>query len=419
VAEVMTHTSEATPHPGYKMTEIGEIPVEWETKRLSDVAIVAESHAILSDTYVSFENIQSGTGFLLNTDEAISYKTKVPFVKGHILLGRIRPYLNKVWLAAMDGFCSTDIIRIEPVNTNATYLKYLLLSQKFVDYAVSASIGTKMPRATWNSLRRFSFACPPLPEQRKIASILSEVDDNIQKTQQVIEKTEELKRGLMQQLLTRGIGRTRFKQTEIGEIPEEWEVARIGAICRVRRGASPRPISDSSYFADSGRGWVRIEDVTSTYKYLRRTVQCLSPKGASRSVSVNPGDLIMSICATIGKPVIVDMEACIHDGFVWFSNLSPQIDRDFLYYILQYKEKYIAGQRQTGTQGNLNTGIVGKVLIPKPPVDEQIRISKMLSAADERIEKEKKHKKNLEQLKKGLMQVLLTGKVRMKVDEDG
>ena len=204
-----------------------------------------------------------------------------------------------------------------------------------------------------------------------------------------------------------------FKETKIGRIPEEWEVVPINDICRVRRGASPRPIGDPSYFADSGRGWVRIEDVTSTYKYLRRTTQYLSPKGVSRSVSVNPGDLIMSICATIGKPIIVDMEACIHDGFVWFNNISPEINRDFFFYILQFKQGYLSGQRQTGTQGNLNTGIVGKTLIPVPSIKEQNRITEILSTVDETIEKTDAIMQENQQLKKGLMQKLFVNKAFM------
>src|SRR5205809_8019807 len=110
----------------------------------------------------------------------------------------------------------------------------------------------------------------------------------------------------MHRLLTKGIAHTKFKKTEIGEITDEWDLVRIGEIANVRRGASPRPIGDSSYFAEKGRGWIRIVDVTSTYKYLRTTAQYLSKKGEEKSVKVDPGDLIMSICATIGKPVIVD-----------------------------------------------------------------------------------------------------------------
>jgi len=199
-----------------------------------------------------------------------------------------------------------------------------------------------------------------------------------------------------------------YKQTEIGEIPKEWQVVRLNQVCRVRRGASPRPIDDPSFFSAEGRGWIRIVDVTSTYKYLRKTTQYLSQKGVSRSVQVDPGDLIMSICATIGKPVILDMEACIHDGFVVFSELHANTDSEYLFYVLQSKESEFVGKKQTGTQGNLNTTIVGKTAFALPSLSEQQRIVSILSTCDDTIQKTDEIIAKSQQLKKGLMQQLLT-----------
>ena len=116
-------------------------------------------------------------------------------------------------------------------------------------------------------------------------------------------------------------------------VPEEWTPATLGDLASVRRGASPRPIQHPRWFNETGPGWVRIVDVTRSDRYLRETEQRLSPLGVEKSVPVHPGDLIMSICATIGRPMILDMEACIHDGFVLFDKLSDRCDREFLYYI--------------------------------------------------------------------------------------
>ncbi len=199
-----------------------------------------------------------------------------------------------------------------------------------------------------------------------------------------------------------------YKQAPIGEIPKDWEVVKINQISEVRRGASPRPIGDPKYFSDKGRGWVRISDVTSTYKYLRKTSQYLSKIGERKSVEVNPGDLIMSICATIGKPIIVDMKACIHDGFVVFRNLSSRINTEFLFYVLQRNELKFINMKQIGTQGNLNTALVGKTYVPLPPLPEQKAIAKVLSTIDEAIQKVDDAIAKTEKLKKGLMQKLLT-----------
>jgi type I restriction enzyme S subunit len=201
---------------------------------------------------------------------------------------------------------------------------------------------------------------------------------------------------------------TQLESTNIGVFPKSWRISRIDDICRIRRGASPRPIQDKSYFADKGRGWIRIEDVTSTYKFLRKTSQYLSAKGEKKSVSVEPGDLIMSICATIGKPVILGIKACIHDGFVWFSELSKEIDTEYLFYILQKTEDEFVSKKQTGTQGNLNTSIVGRTAIPVPALEEQRKIAAFISRIDLLIQQTDSVIRKTQELKKGLMQHLLT-----------
>ena len=114
-------------------------------------------------------------------------------------------------------------------------------------------------------------------------------------------------------------------------IPEGWNHTNLEAISSIRRGASPRPIADPKWFSDSGIGWIRIADVTASDRFLTNTTQYLSDEGVSKSVSVEPGDLIMSICGTIGRPIILGIKACIHDGFVLFSEISPEVDRDFLF----------------------------------------------------------------------------------------
>jgi len=267
-------------------------------------------------------------------------------------------------------------------------------------------------------MRELPVLLPPLPEQRKIAEILSSVDEAIQATEAVIEQTKKVKEGLHQDLLTKGIGHTRFKDTRIGRIPESWEVLRLDEIADIRRGASPRPIRSPKWFNDRGPGWVRIADVTRSRIYLRETEQRLSPLGVERSVQVRPGELLMSICAPIGVPIIVDMDACIHDGFVVFRDLRPDVDVHYLRHLIEARARAFEVTGQPGTQKNLNTRIVKGTLVAMPPVEEQRSIREVIGVCEVGIGKAEDTLAVLVTLKAGLLQDLLTGKVRVTPDTD-
>lgn len=186
------------------------------------------------------------------------------------------------------------------------------------------------------------------------------------------------------------------------------EIRPLGSVVKVRRGASPRPIGDPKYFGGEV-GWVRISDVTQrNYKYLRQTEQYLSPLGESLSVRVNKGDLIMSICATVGKPIIVDMDACIHDGFVQLYD-NKNADIEYLFYLLQYHEKDFEKRGQPGTQVNLNTTIVEReeVFIPENKKEQQ-KIAKILTTVDNLIEKTEALIEKYQAIKQGMMHDLFT-----------
>lgn len=199
----------------------------------------------------------------------------------------------------------------------------------------------------------------------------------------------------------------------MGMLPDGWELKSLGDLSVISRGASPRPIDDPIWFDEnSSIGWVRISDVTRSTKYLLTTTQRLSELGVRYSRYVPSESLIMSICATVGRPILTGIETCIHDGFVVFD--QSNVDRDFLYYTLQSIENSWSKHGQTGSQMNLNTGIINSTQVAIPPTAaEQEAIATALSDADALIE-------SLEQLlikkchlKQGAMQELLTGKRRL------
>jgi type I restriction enzyme S subunit len=176
----------------------------------------------------------------------------------------------------------------------------------------------------------------------------------------LIAKKRDLKQAAMQQLLT--------GQTRLPGFHGEWVVKRLGEIAKIQRGASPRPIDSPLWFDDTSPiGWVRISDVTRARMFLLETMQRLSPLGVKNSRPVATGSLIMSICATVGRPIITKIDVCIHDGFVVFDDL--QADKFFVYYVLKWIEPDWSKHGQTGSQMNLNTGLINgtRIQLPPPP----------------------------------------------------
>lgn len=203
------------------------------------------------------------------------------------------------------------------------------------------------------------------------------------------------------------------------DFEHDWESKKLKDLSNIQRGASPRPITAKKWYDNENKkvGWVRIGDVTSSSKYLTKTEDYFSEEGVKKSRFLPKGSLIMSICATIGKPIVTGMDTCIHDGFVGFSELK-NINKEFLYYYLNILEPKFISLSQTGSQANLNSDLVRNAEIGVPSIQEQEKIVNFISAVD------KKHNilnKNLEtqlSFKRYLMQQIFTQKLRFNFTDE-
>ncbi len=196
--------------------------------------------------------------------------------------------------------------------------------------------------------------------------------------------------------------------------PLNWQRVRLGDIAEIKRGASPRPIENPKWFcANSNVGWARISDISKNSRFLYKTAQKLSKKGIEKSRLVKQNSLIMSMCATIGKPIITKIDTCIHDGFVVFEN--PKIDLNYLYYFLCYIEKEWLGSGQQGSQVNLNVDLIKnkEVFYPKD-LNEQIAIANILSDVDRYLYNLDALILKKESVKKALSFELLSQRKRLK-----
>ena len=203
----------------------------------------------------------------------------------------------------------------------------------------------------------------------------------------------------------------------LGKVPNNWTVAAIKWLSPVLRGASPRPIDDPIYFDDDGEyGWVRISDVTASKDgYLKGTTQKLSAIGSSLSVKLEPGKLFLSIAGSVGKPCITKIQACIHDGFVYFPLLN--IDQRFLYRIFELGSCF-GGLGKMGTQLNLNTDTVGGILIAIPPIEDLTKILQFLDHETAKIDTLIHEQKRLIELLREKRQAVISQAVTKGLDPD-
>lgn len=180
----------------------------------------------------------------------------------------------------------------------------------------------------------------------------------------------------------------------------EWKECRLGDMCNIRRGSSPRPIQN--FLSETGMPWIKIADATATDSpYISKTKQCIIPEGIKGSVEVHPGDFIVSNSATPGLPRFVEIDACIHDGWLLLSDLIG-IDKWFLFYKFYQIRNTLVNQANGSVFQNLKTDIVKDFIIKLPPLAEQKKIAGILSALDEKIEINRKINARLEELAQAL-----------------
>ena len=206
-----------------------------------------------------------------------------------------------------------------------------------------------------------------------------------------------------------------YKNTEIGVIPEDWETESLGEKINVFRGGSPRPIQDYITTAQNGVNWIKIGDVSVEAKYIDKTEEKIKPEGISSSRTVSVGDLLLSNSMSFGRPYILRVSGCIHDGWLVLQEYQKTFVKDYLFYILSSEiviNQYISKASGSSVL-NLNKGLVSSVVLPIPPLPEQQAIAEALSDIDNLISSLTKLINKKKNIKQGAMHELLTGKKRL------
>lgn len=410
------------------------IPDDWEVKSLGEVATIVGggTPSTLNSAYWNGD-IQWFTPAELSDSKKYVSKSERTITERGLKESSAKLLPKGTVLLTTRASIGITAILENPASTNQGFQSLIAKNNccsEFLYYVIplikdemlSRASGSTFAEISAKKLSTITFQLPPLPEQQRIAKALSDVDALISTTEKLIQKKKNIKQGAMQNLLTGkkrlpGFAKsTNYKQTELGPVPDDWEVKEFGDYASIVRGGSPRPIQNFLTTNSDGINWIKIGDVKPEDKYIVSTEEKIIREGKTHSREVHKGDFILSNSMSFGRPYILQIDGCIHDGWLAIQNYQDTFDTDFLYYLLGSDEifkQYIEMAAGSSVQ-NLNKEKVAKLLVPIFDKKEQTAIASVLSSMDKEIENLNTKLEKYRNLKTAMMQQLLTGKIRLR-----
>ena len=385
-----------------------EIPDSWEWVRLGEISTYGDCpnvafSAIGDDEWVlELEDIEKDSAKLIQilTKKDRDIKgVRHKFNKGDVLYSKLRTYLNKVLVAPNNGYCSTEIIPFNTFcNISTNYLAHVLRSVYFLNYTQSCGYGVKMPRLSTNDACKGMIPLPPVEEQYRIVvtieTLFSILDIIEEKTAYLFSNIKILKSKILELAMQGKLVSQNSSDEPAAEmlkrinpnakiitdnphsrnIPSNWVLCRFGDIASISRGASPRPIKSYITNDPNGVNWIKIGDTDG--KYINSTKEKIIREGVNLSREVKKGDFLLTNSMSFGKPYILNIDGCIHDGWLVISPKEESYDKEFLYYLLssQYAYSQFSDKAGGAVVSNLNSAKVANTSFPLLSILEQKRI---------------------------------------------
>ena len=270
-----------------------------------------------------------------------------------------------------------------PVSTSHN-LRFIFYAMSRLQFEV-----TDHQRHWINQFSKLEIQVPTRQEQDRIADAIDSIDTHISALQSLIAKYEAIKKATVNLLLK----------------PTGTHMVKLGEVADISRGGSPRPIQDYITADIDGINWIKIGDVSVDAKYIKQTEERIKPTGVAMSRQVKAGDFILSNSMSFGRPYILKIDGCIHDGWLAIQNYQNTFDVDYLYYLLgsdMVFAQYIENAAGSSVK-NLNKDIVAKITLPSPPLSEQCKIAEQITAIDNVLADYKAQLEKARQLKAGMM----------------
>ncbi|MEQ9297619.1 MAG: restriction endonuclease subunit S [Cyclobacteriaceae bacterium] len=413
----------------YKSTEIGLIPEDWELRELKYLLKSKPSYGINAPAvdykdhlpqYLRITDISDEGSYLKNGKVSVKHSDSNNFKleEGDLVFARTGASVGKTYLYdSKDGelVYAGFLIKVspDPEKLNTKLLFAFTRTQPYWNWVKVMSMRSGQPGINGNEYGSLKIPLPPTTEeQQAIATALSDVDTLISNLDKLIAKKKAIKQGAMQRLLkSPTLGGQRLPGFE-----GEWVEKRVSQIMNVSRGGSPRPIQAFMTHSQNGINWIKIGDTEKNGKYITSSQERIIPEGEMFSRKVNIGDFLLSNSMSFGRPYILKIDGCVHDGWLVLQNYQTSLDTEFLYYLLTSNVVYQQYMSKAAGSGvlNLNKELVKTIdLVFPKTLDEQQAIAKVLFDMDKEIESIETKKSKYLRIKQGMMQELLTGKTRL------
>ncbi len=407
------------------MSELfGDLPTNWKITTLGEInthkATTLNPKKFVDETfeYYSIPDYQRDQKPSLTTGNQIK-SSKMLLEPKVVLFGKLNPRVEKVWRVtdASDfrQIGSTEWMAVLPnKEVDATFLYFLEWSEHVMPIAkklVSGSTPSRQ-RVDPKSFYQIKVPIPPLPEQKKIAHVLSTVQRAIEAQERIIQITTELKKALMHKLFTEGTRREPQKRTEIGLIPKSWEVVKLGKIARIERGKfSHRPRNEPRFYGGDFP-FVQTGDIANCDGYIRSHVQTLNEEGLAISKMFRKGTILITIAANIGFTGILEFDSACPDSLIGISP-SNRIQTDFLNYYLMTQQSTMDRLAPKGTQKNINIQFLKPWPVPLPDKNEQEEIAAAFGALDQKTRYALVKRQGLQILFRTLLHELMTAGIQV------
>lgn len=335
------------------------------------------------------------------------------FRNGDTIMARITPCLENgktAKVAILDdgeiGFGSTEYIvfRAKKSVSDEDYLYYLVCSPLVRDAAIKSMVGSSgRQRVQIDVVQNLEVDLPSMTEQKKIGALLRALDDKIELNNKINENLERQAEAIFKAWFIA------FEPWN-GKKPCEWVDAPLGSFVEIKRGGSPRPIQD--FLSDTGLRWLKISDVTSlTSPYILDIKEHIKLEGLRKTVHLNAGELVLSNSATPGIPKILDVDSCIHDGWLYFP--KSQLSKYWLYLFFKHirQELILLGNGSIFT--NLKTDILKAFPVTKADEKTLYAFEKLIKPLFETMLNADRESKRLTALRDALLPKLMSGEIQI------